>query len=68
MAAPSYVFTIGRVAEILGEDEDLLYDLAVDMEPEDGCLVVIGTDELSTMAFTTDGIENLKLLVEEAGK
>lgn len=68
MAAPSYVFTIGRVAEILGKDEDLLSDLAVTMEPEDGCLTVIGTDDLSTMAFTRDGIENLKLLVEEAGK
>lgn len=68
MAAPSYVFTIGRVAKILGQDEVLLYDLAVDMEPEEGCLTVIATDDLSTVAFTSVGIENLKLLVEEAGK
>ncbi len=42
MAAPSFVFTLGRVAEMLGEDENLLRDLALEMEPEDGCLTVLG--------------------------
>src|SRR6202000_2230336 len=37
MAAPSYVFTIARVAKLLGEPEELLQDIAMDMEPEDGC-------------------------------
>ena len=36
MAAPSYVFTIRRVARMLNEDEDRLYEIALDMEPEDG--------------------------------
>jgi hypothetical protein len=32
MAAPSYVFTIGRVAEMLGEDEQSLQTIADDAE------------------------------------
>ena len=36
MAAPSSVFTISRVAEMIGEDEDWLQDIASEMEPEDG--------------------------------
>ena len=40
MAAPSSVFTISRVAAMLGKDEDWLQDIASKMEPEDGCLIV----------------------------
>lgn len=65
MAAPTYVFTLSRVAETLREGEGLLRDLAMEMEPEDGCLTVLGTDDLSTAAFTRDGIEYLKQLVVE---
>jgi len=32
------LFTISRVAEMLGEDEDWLYELSIDMFPEDGCM------------------------------
>jgi hypothetical protein len=63
MAAPSYVFTIGRVAVMLREDEEWLQTIADDMEPEDGCLTVCGTDDISTTAFTTFGIESLKELM-----
>lgn len=65
MAAPSYVFTISRVAEMLGEDEQWLQTIADDMEPEDGCLTVCGTDDRSTTAFTPFGIERLKELMPE---
>jgi hypothetical protein len=57
------VFTIGRVAEMLGEDEQWLQTIADDMEPEDGCLTVCETDDLSTTAFTPFGIESLKELM-----
>jgi hypothetical protein len=43
MAATSSVFTISHVAEILGEDEQSLDDIAIEMEPEDGRLTVWGT-------------------------
>lgn len=55
MAAPSAVFTIARVAEMLGEDVDWLSDVALEMEPEDGCLTVYdvgNNDEGVTIAFT----------------
>jgi hypothetical protein len=68
MAAPSSVFTISRAAEILGEDEELLRDLALEMEPEDGCLTVYETDDRSTTAFTPDGLEYLRQLVIEHKK
>jgi hypothetical protein len=32
VAAPAHAITISRAAEILGEDEELLWDLATDME------------------------------------
>jgi hypothetical protein len=61
MAAPSYVFTIHRVAKMLGEDEDLLCEIALDMEPEDGRLFILDVDDdTSTVALTQFGIENLK--------
>jgi len=36
MAAIGAVFTIGYVANLLGEDEDWLHDRSIDMFPEDG--------------------------------
>jgi hypothetical protein len=60
MAAPSHVSTIARVARLLGEDEELLHDVALGMEPEDGCLTILTADDEATVAFTPQGIENLK--------
>jgi hypothetical protein len=45
MAAPASAVTISRAAELLGEDEELLWDLATDMEPEDGCLWIHGIND-----------------------
>ena len=44
MAGISYVFTITRVAQMLGEDADWLQDICDEMDPEDGRLTVLGTD------------------------
>ena len=61
MAAPSYVYTIRRVARMLNEDVDRLEEIALNMEPEDGCLSVLDLDDdVSTTAFTADGVDNLK--------
>ena len=66
MAAPSYVYTIARVARMLDVDEALLEDIASDMDPEDGCLSVLDLDdEVSTTAFTPFGVENLKQLLAD---
>ena len=63
MAAITRVFTIARVAEMLGEDEDWLQEIAMEMEPEDGYLWISGIDDITMPGFTSDGIENLKELI-----
>jgi hypothetical protein len=65
MAAPPSAVTISRAAEILGADEQLLWDLATDMEPEDGCLWIYGIGDEQTIAFTTAGMEYLRELLAE---
>jgi len=60
----SHVFTISHVAEMLGEDEDWLFDVAAEMDTENGQLWVVGVGEDGVMAFTEDGIDNLKELIE----
>ena len=63
MAAIAAVFTIGYVANLLGEDEDWLHELSIDMFPEDGRLWVYGVGEDGVTAFTEDGIENLRQII-----
>jgi hypothetical protein len=65
MAAPAHVFAISRAAKILREDEQLLWDLALNMEPEDGSLWIYGTDDQQTIAFTDRGMEYLQELIAE---
>jgi hypothetical protein len=54
-----------RAAEILGEDEELLWDMATDMEPEDGCPWIHGADDQQTVAFTPNGMEYLREMLPE---
>ena len=65
MAAPAHAVTISRAAEILGEDEKLLWDMATDMEPEDGRLWIYDTDDQQTVAFTPAGMEYLREMLAE---
>jgi hypothetical protein len=62
VAAPSCVSTIARAAEMLGEAEEWLRELADQLEPEDGCLWIYDTDDRATLGFTERGIEGLKEL------
>jgi hypothetical protein len=65
MPAIAHVFTIGYVANQLGEDEDWLFELSGDMFPEDGCLWVYGVGEDGVPAFTRDGIDNLRQIIAD---
>jgi hypothetical protein len=65
VAAIAAVFTIGYVANMLGEDEDWLSELSIDMFPEDGCLRVYGVGEDGVTAFTKDGIECLQQIIAD---
>jgi hypothetical protein len=64
MAAITHVFTISRVANMLGEDEDWLNEIAIELDPEDGRLTVFDLSEDETTAFTRFGIDNLAELVQ----
>ena len=59
-----HVHTIARVAEMLGEHEDWLWDVANEMDQEDGLIWVYGPGEDAVMAFTDFGIETLTGLIE----
>lgn len=64
MAAITRVYTISYVAEMLGEDEDWLWDIHIEMEPEDGVMTLYAGEDLTTTVFTDFGIENLQNLIE----
>ena len=63
MAAISYVFTIRRAAQILGRDEELLWELSQQLEPEDGKLWVLDIEGAEMLAFSQFGIENLREII-----
>ena len=71
MGAISAVFTISHVAALLGEDEEWLHDLSIDMFSEDDCLRVYGVygvygvGEDGVTVFTRDGIGNFNQIIED---
>ena len=65
LPAVSAVFTITHVAQMLGEDEDWLHELSIDMFAEDGCLWVYGVGDDGITAFTDYGIECLKQIIAD---
>jgi len=58
------VTTIDRVAADLGESVDWLYDVAMEMDAEDGVIWVYGPRDHHVMAFTDFGIETLIELIK----
>jgi len=65
LPAISHIFTIRYVADKLGEDAEWLWELQIDMAPEDGCLWVHGVGEDGVPAFTEYGIECLKQIISD---
>ncbi|MBR0884316.1 hypothetical protein ABIF65_012039 [Bradyrhizobium japonicum] len=65
MAAITRVYTLPLAAEMLGEDAELLWEVYVDMEPEDSCLWVYGPDDQQIPAFTDFGLESLTDFIRE---
>jgi len=61
-----HVHTVARVAKDLGVDEDLIHEMTLGLDPEDGVIWVYGADDDGgTLAFTDDGIEEVQLLLDE---
>lgn len=65
MAAISFVYTIARVAEMLGIDEERLHEISLGLDPEDGRLWVYGPGEDATLAFTREGVELLEQIIAD---
>jgi hypothetical protein len=64
MAGISYVFTISRAAEMLGEDEEWLDEISIQLDPEGGRLRVLGLGDEATTAFSPFSVNNLAELVQ----
>ena len=61
-----HVYTAGLVAKRLGVDEDLIHELTLALEPEDGVIWVYGVDDDDGItAFTDEGVEEVRLILEE---
>jgi hypothetical protein len=61
-----HVYTVDRVARNLGVSEQLIQELTLGLEPEDGVIWVYGAnDDDGILAFTDEGIEDVELLLEE---
>ena len=58
------VTVIAAVAQELGVDEDLLHEISIGLDTEDGVIWVYGIGEDAIMAFTEDSVEELKNLLE----
>ncbi|WP_158669855.1 hypothetical protein [Bradyrhizobium guangdongense] len=61
---PGRASTRAKVVKDLGEDEDWLWDIANEMEIEDGVIWVYGVGEDGVQAFTDFGIDNLIELIK----
>ena len=59
-----HVTTINRVADDLGENVDWLFEVADEMDIEDGVIWVYGFGDDGVMAFTDSGIANLIDLIK----
>ena len=59
-----HVHTIARVAEMLGADEAWLWEVANEMDAEDGLIWVYGPGDDGVMAFIDFGIETLTGIIE----
>jgi hypothetical protein len=59
-----HVTTITRLAQDLGEDEDWLWDVANEMDAEDGLIWVYGVGDEGVMAFTDFGVQTLMELIK----
>ena len=60
----SHVKTVDLVAKELGENADLLHEVALDMDVEDGVIWVYDLDDDGVLAFTDFGVETLIELIK----
>jgi hypothetical protein len=65
MAAISHVFTLPRAAARLGISAELVAEIAIDLEPEDGVLWVHDSTEDGCCGFTLFGLESVQEILND---
>ena len=60
-----HVYAVAHVARQLGVGEDLIHGITLGLEPEDGVIWIYGIDDDGVLAFTDDGIEEVRLILRE---
>jgi hypothetical protein len=65
MAAISHVFTLPCAAARLGISEELLSEIAMDLEPEDSVLWVYDSTQDGCCGFTLFGLENVQEILND---
>jgi hypothetical protein len=60
-----HVYTVERVAKDLGVSDDLIHELTLGLEPEDGVIWVYGDNDDGILAFTDEGFVEVQRLLEE---
>ena len=65
MAAISHVFTLPRAAARLGISEELLAEIAIDLDPEDGILWVRDGTKEGCTGFTLFGLESVQEILND---
>jgi len=60
----SHVKTVDLLAKELGENVDLLHEVALEMDVEDGVIWVYDLDEDGVLALTDFGVETLVELIK----
>ena len=61
-----HVWTAAVLGRDFGVDEDLIHELTLGLEPEDGVIWIYDLDnDDGTLAFTNEGIEEVRLLLAE---
>jgi len=65
MAEESSFSTVELVGEMIGEDPDLLRQISIEMDPEDGCVTIYSKNDESIIALSDFGIETLVNLLKE---
>ena len=65
MVAVTRVYTVQLAAKMLGRDEDLIWSLSDQLEPEDGRLWIYNVDDGETLALTDRGIEVLREIIAD---
>lgn len=65
MSRDTFIYTLPRVAMILGISEDLLERIAQNLRPKDGVVSILDTAEDSITGFTRNGVDYVREILAD---